>query len=301
MQRVVYPSFRSNVVSWIRERILGMFIPTESSSVLNLTQLSSDFLPPPDLSIELKQAMDQLKNIAVGTAGWKVDYASLRNSPAYEEYKRKCSALLQEYKPDKLPTTSEQRAFWINIYNALLIDAVITLDIQESVTEGRLGIIAFFRRAAYQIDGKRVSLEDLEQGILRGNRGHPLLPGPQFASDDPRLAWCLPLDPRIHFALNCGSRSCPPFQIYCSDRLDLQLDLATRGFINSTVEIDDEKIAVRLSKIFQWYRRDFGGRRGIVDFLIVNLPDDRRKKFLLENRNELHFIYTPYDWGLNGK
>jgi hypothetical protein len=245
--------------------------------------------------------MDRLKVLAMDESGGSVDYDRLRASQEYKEYRQKCSALLQEYQPEKLPTISAQRAFWINLYNALLIDAVIALNIQESVAEGRLGLIAFFRRAAYQIDGKRVSLEDLEQGILRGNRGHPLLPGPQFTSDDPRLAWCLPLDPRIHFALNCGSRSCPPFQIYSSDKLDQQLDLATRGFINSTVEIDSEKTVVHLSKIFQWYGGDFGGRRGIIDFLTTNLQDDHRKQFLLENRNELHFVYTPYDWGLNVK
>jgi hypothetical protein len=290
-----------NAFIGVRERILGMFIPSDPSSVLNSTLLASENFPPPDLSVELKQAMDRLKRIAMDAAGRRVDYARLRASPEYEEYRQKCSALLQGYKPEKLPTTSAQLAFWINLYNTLLIDAVIALNIQQSVIEGRLGIISFFRRAAYRIDGKRVSLEDLEQGILRGNRGHPLLPGPQFASDDPRIAWCLPLDPRIHFALNCGSRSCPPFQVYTSERLDEQLELAARSFVSSAVEVDFDKKRICLSKIFKWYEGDFGGRPGIVDFLIMNLPDDHRKQFLLENRSGLHLVYTPYDWGLNVK
>ena len=233
--------------------------------------------------------------------GGKVDYAGLRASQEYEEYRQKCSALLQDYQPEKLPTISAQRAFWINIYNALLIDAVIAFDVQQSVTEGKLGVITFFRRAAYRIDGKRVSLEQIEHGILRGNRGHPILPGPQFRSDDPRLAWCLPLDPRIHFALNCGSHSCPPIQVYAADRLDAELELAACNFVSSTVEIDPKKKLVYLSKIFQWYQGDFGGRPGILNFLITYLPDDQRKQFLLENLGSLHLAYFHYDWGLNAK
>ncbi len=96
--------------------------------------------------------------------GGKVDYAGFHASQEYEEYRQKCSALLQGYQPEKLLTISAQRAFWINIYNALLIDAVIAFDVQQSVTEGKLGIITFFRRAAYRIDGKRVSLGQIEHG-----------------------------------------------------------------------------------------------------------------------------------------
>jgi hypothetical protein len=296
---ISYPSSGMNGLIRIRERILGLLVSPDLSNVLNSTPLSPGASSLSDLSAELKQAMDRLKGIAMDASGLKLDYVKLRASPEYEEYRQKCSALLQKYQPEKLPTFSARWAFWINLYNALLIDAVISLDVQKSVIEGKLGIIAFFRRAAYQINGKRVSLEDIEQGILRGNRGHSLLPGPQFTSDDPRMAWCLPLDPRIHFALNCGSRSCPPIQVYSPGSLEAQLDQATRNFVDANVKLDENKRLLILSSIFQWFKKDFGGQSGVISFIIGHLPMDERREWLSNYRDQVRLGYRPYDWGIN--
>ncbi|MEJ2598639.1 MAG: DUF547 domain-containing protein [Anaerolineales bacterium] len=296
---VFHPSNRMNAFIGIREHLLGLLVSSEPSNVLNPMPLSPSTELFPDLSVELKQAMDRLKGIAMDEPGRRVNYAELRASSEYKEYRQKCSALLREYQPEKLPTNSAKRAFWINLYNALLIDAVIAFDVQRSVIEGWLGIIAFFRRAAYQIDGKRVSLEDIEHGILRANRGHPFLPGPQFACGDPRVAWCLPLDPRIHFALNCGSRSCPPIQIYSADRLEAQLDQAGRNFVNANVKLDASKQMLMLSSIFQWYKGDFGSRCGVISFVIDHLPMDERRDWLVKYRGQIRLRYGPYDWGIN--
>lgn len=288
-----------NTLIHVRERILGLLVSPDPSNVLNSMPLYTGASPPSELSAELKQAMDSLKDIAMDESGLRVDYDKLRAGPEYDKYRQKCSALLQEYQPEKLPTISAQQAFWINLYNTLLIDAVIALDVQKSVIEGRLGIITFFRRAAYQVNGKKISLEDIEQGILRGNRGHSLLPGLQFASDDPRIAWCLPLDPRIHFALNCGSRSCPPIQVYSADRLEVQLDQATRNFVGANVKLDEDKRTLLLSNIFRWFKGDFGGRSGLISFIIDHLPSDGRQAWLMKFRNQVRLRYAPYDWGIN--
>jgi hypothetical protein len=296
---VFRPSRGMNVFVGFRERILGLLVSPDPSNVLNSMPLSARSPISSDLSVELKQAMDRLKAIATDESGRRMDYARLRASQEYKEYRQKCSALLQEFQPEKLPTISAQRAFWINLYNALLIDAVITLGVQQSVAEGKLGILAFFRRAAYRIDGKRVSLEDLEHGILRGNQGHPLLPGPQFASSDPRMAWCLPLDPRIHFALNCGSHSCPPIRVYSAGRLEVQLDQATRNFVDANVGLDEAKQLLVLSSIFQWYKGDFGGPSGVISFVIDHLPLDSRRAWLSKYRDQIRLRYAPYDWGIN--
>ena len=296
---VSYPSSRMNAFIGVRERLLGLLVSPDPFNVLNSMQLSLGTSPSSNLSVELKQAMDRLKSIAMDKPGEKVDYARLRASQEYEEYRQKCSALLQEYRPEKLSTISAQRAFWINLYNALLIDAVIAFDVQQSVIEGRLGIITFFRRAAYRIGGERMSLEEIEHGILRGNRGHPLLPGPQFASDDPRMAWCLPLDPRIHFALNCGSRSCPPIQVYSADYLEAQLDQSTRNFVDANVKLDPAKQLLVLSSIFQWFKGDFGGRSGVISFVMDHLPLDGRRAWLSKYRDRIRVRFAPYDWGVN--
>jgi hypothetical protein len=167
-----------------------------------------------DLAAELRLSFNKLQAAAMNEAGTAVDYAALRRSPAYAAFRAHDLARLRAFRPGELPNGAAQRAFWINLYNLLVLDAVIVGDVQQSVTEGRLGQLAFFRRAAYTVDGRRVSLEDIEHGILRANRGSPFLPGAHFHVADPRRAWSLPLDPRLHFALNCGGVSCPPLRPY---------------------------------------------------------------------------------------
>jgi hypothetical protein len=284
----------------VRESVLNRLGGVDTSLVINHVLAEAGMSPGADLAARLKQTLDDLKVSGMDETGSRIDYIALRDSPAYASYQAECLAALRDFKPQSFPTVEAQRAFWINLYNALVLDAVIAFGVRRSVTEGWLGILAFFRRAAYMVDGKRVSLEDIEHGILRGSRGNPYVPGRHFASSDPRLTWALPLDPRIHFALNCGGRSCPPIRSYSPEKLDAQLDLAARGFVDTTVEISPEKNQVHLSQIFRWYQKDFGGLEGVLDFLIQYLPEgDRRREFLLTAGDSLRFRYTPYDWALN--
>lgn len=239
--------------------------------------------------------------MAMDPAGTKVDYAFLRSNPAYLAYRKECLVHLQHFQPHKLPSTEARRAFWINLYNALVLDAVINFDIRGSVTEGLLGTLSFFRRAAYVVDGQRVSLEDIEHGILRENKGNPFVPGAQFTTADPRCAWSLPLDPRIHFALNCGGNSCPPIRSYDPEQLDRQLDLAARSFLNATVETYPDLDEIHISQILRWYANDFGTREELIDFLIAYLPDDARRDYLASDRDRYRLVYTWYDWRLNSR
>lgn len=172
-----------------------------------------------------------------------------------------------------------RRAFWINLYYALVLDAVIAFSIERSVTDGRFGVFKFFRRAAYNVAGLRMSLDDIEHGILRRNRGYPFITGAHFVGSAPRLSWSLPLDPRVHCALNCASRSCPPIQSYSAEQIDAQLDLATRSFIDANAEPSPEGSRLIVSEIFRWYNKDFNSKNGVVGFLVRHLPeeDDRRQ------------------------
>lgn len=284
----------------LRESILNSLAGVSQSTVINTEAASKPLSPTADLAAQLKRTLTELKDSVMSANGTSVDYAALRESDAYAEYRQECLAALRQFDPHRLPSLNAARVFWINLYNALVIDAVICFGIQESVTEGVIGLLTFFRRAAYLVGGQRLSLEDIEHGILRGNRGNPYMPGVHFPSKDPRLAWSLPLDPRIHFALNCGGRSCPPIRAYEAKQLDRQLDLATRGFLNETVEVNPEQSEVVLSQIFRWYAADFGGKEGIIRFLLDHLPAGERRHALPEIGDKICFSYKAYDWRLNG-
>eukprot|EP00966_Prymnesium_polylepis_P276217 6381421-Prymnesium_polylepis.1 len=84
--------------------------------------------------------------------------------------------------------------------------------------------------AVYKLAGLRFSLDDIEHGILRCNTPPPGADAPPFsAADDARAPLALQqLDPRVHFALNCGARSCPPIKVFSAGRIDEELGLAAR-------------------------------------------------------------------------
>jgi Protein of unknown function, DUF547 len=249
------------------------------------------------VSADIQRALTMLKGEAYDDTSATFDYARVRTSEAYHAL-RECSARLSTFDPETLTTREVRLAFWINLYNALILDAVIAFNVRDSVTRD----LGFFRRAAYCVSGMRFSADDIEHGILRGNRHHPLFPFPQFARDDPRLAWSVqPLDPRIHAALNCASRSCPPIAVYDGEHIDAQLDLAMRAFVNSTTRADSSHWSVALSPIFKWYAVDFGGRGGVLDWIARTLDDANARQWLAENRARVRIKYSEYNWSLNSE
>ena len=287
----------------LRQAALDLVTRTNADQVLNEAS-NPDALNKEtgiEITAELKRFMDMAKLEAIDERGLSVDYKNLQTSPAYREYQQSCTPRLRYFDPGKITSREEKLAFWINLYNALVMDGVIANEITQTVGASSLGLLAFFHKTAYNVGGQRMSCDDIEHGVLRGNQGHPMLPGAQFSSSDPRLAWVIdPQEVRVHFALNCASRSCPPIQVYTVENLDSQLDMAARNFVNADLEVDPDRGEVNLSAIFNWFKGDFGGHQGVIDFLIEHLPqDDRRKTWLLEHRGTLRFVYKPYDWGLN--
>jgi hypothetical protein len=286
----------------VRESILDLFTGTNPEEVLNEEGDSGGILKSAGKEItgELKRFLDVAKIDAMDEQGLHVNYESLRISQLYQEYRQSCAPRMRYFDPGTLSSREEQLAFWINLYNALIMDGVIAKQITQTVGSSPLGLLTFFRQTAYNVGGHRMNCDDIEHGLLRANKGHPMLPGPQFASSDPRLTWVVyPVDVRVHFALNCAGRSCPPIQIYTPEDIDAQLDLAARNFVNVNIEVDPPAHKVRLSAIFSWFKGDFGDREGVIDFLINYLPGDERRAWLVENRDKLSFHYEPYDWGLN--
>lgn len=255
------------------------------------------------LDVLLKQHTARIKAEAIDAATSQVDYTYLKNSDAYREY-RQLTASLPAFDLATLASREQKLAFWLNLYNALVIDGIIHYGIRKTANE----IPGFFRRAAYQVGDYRFCLDDIEHGILRANAGHIIIPGPQFTLNDPRCSFVLDqADFRIHFALVCGAASCPPVRFYDPPKIDAQLDLAARNFVGQEMEVEADRQTVRLSKLLQWYGEDFGAgrwmkmgignRRHLLETLKPYMPGEALNE--IAGFRRLRVYFKPYDWSLN--
>jgi hypothetical protein len=217
------------------------------------------------------QQWDSLLQKHVTAEGW-VDYDGfIKDSLDLRSYLN----LLSENHPDPGTWTNEERmAYWINAYNAFTVDLIIRHYPVESIKDIKSGIpfvntvwdIKFIN-----IQGQTYDLNNIEHGILR----------PKFD------------EPRIHFAVNCASVSCPKLmnRAYTAERLDQQLDQAARDFINDPSRNLIEQNHLQLSKIFKWYAGDFDGKIMEVIRKYADRPISEDPKV----------SYLDYDWQLNVK
>ncbi len=195
--------------------------------------------------------------------------------------------------PSDLATRGERLAFWINTYNDLVTEGLTALGIRQTVWE----VADFFDRIRIRIGGLEFSADDIEHGVLRVNRPNPLSGAPPFSPGDPRLAHVMPdLDPRIHFAINCGARSCPPVRHYDGARIHEQLGEATRGFVSRELRLDGGRLVA--SPIFSWFAADFADwYGGLMGFLADHLEDGLvRRAVRAGGLNSV--AWREYDWRL---
>jgi hypothetical protein len=280
-------------------RIIERSYGLREDSILNVGDTAQE---TPALSTErLWETMAALKTMVSPEQKGRVNYTEISHSDTYQAFLRLTTGL-KRFDPGTLSSREERMAFWINLYNALIIEGVIRFGVRKSVQNMR----GFFLKAAYNIGGQRYAANDIEHGILRANRGYPVIPGPQFGSHDPRRTFCLEeLDPRLHFALNCASVSCPPVAFYTPQALDQQLDLAAQNTINSGNDIFDvERNEAQLSRIFLWYAGDFGGaplglgnQEPVLAFIAGYLVNKEMATQITSQGVKVR--YNVYDWSLN--
>ncbi len=208
---------------------------------------------------------------------------------------RRTSTALATFNPgETLTNRSQALAFWINAYNAMVIHGALAFGVRRKMTE----VPRFFQRTAYVIGGRRYNLDDIEHGILRGNRGHPIrIVLPQLSPwDDRRGLVVRPMDARIHFALNCGAASCPPIRHYTAGNIDSELEMASRAFVHGGgVRVDPQRGGVALSRIFLWYARDFGWSKASQLRSVMQYLDDERREEVVASANR-GLRYGAYDW-----
>jgi len=269
--------------AWLARRVLNLDAPRAAGPV-----------PAAEAAEALKKLGNALKVEVIGDDG-QVDYAKLQTSDRFAELER-TSSLLHQVDPLQLTNDDARIAFWINVYNVLAIHGVIATGVRESVME----IPSFFGVVAYSVGDFVVTLDEIENGILRRNAPHPASKSRLFDDDDPRLALCPDhVDPRIHAALVCASTSCPPVAFYEASRLDEQLDLAADNYVSADVEIDDEAQVIRLPITFRYYESDFGRQAGVELFLLKHAAGPQRQALRGAFDAKYAFDYHRYDWSLN--
>jgi hypothetical protein len=224
-------------------------------------QSSSVVCPPlPDHTVwsaELKKYV---------SADGKVNYKSwAENQDALDGY----LSQLAGTQPLSNWSTNVQLAYWINVYNAYTVKLVLQHYPVQSIKDIHQGNP--WDTAWINLGGKTYSLNQIENEFIRQ----------RFR------------DPRIHFALNCTARSCPPLlnEAYDPARLDAQLTSRTKSFITDQHHNQTGTSAVRLSKLFIWYKDDF--KPDVISFLNTYLTTPISTDAVIE--------YLEYDWSLNEK
>jgi len=222
----------------------------------------------------LHQPFDEiLKRYVIGT---RFDYDGLVKS---REDVRKLDAYintLEKIDPDSL-SRNHSLAYWINMYNAAIIRLVVTNYPVESIKDIKAWwVLPPWLQNVVKVSGKNLNLYEIENDILR----------PQFK------------DARIHFAINCASIGCPPLwnHAYTGDNIDQQLDEAAARVINDSRWVEITPAEILLTKIFEWYDKDFKSHAGSIrDFLRRYLPKEQAA--LLEANQPL--VFFDYNWNLN--
>jgi hypothetical protein len=212
-------------------------------------------------------------------------YAVKTGSDSVDAYMQQLQAADASTLQAQLTTEALKKAFWLNIYNTY-VQWLLQKDPERYKSRS-----SFFSGRQIPIAGKTLSLDDIEHGILRRSKikwslGHlnKLFPG-KFEKGF-RMQQ---VDYRIHFALNCGAKSCPPIAYYAPEKIDAQLEMATKNYLRSEVEYDSEKYVAYLPAIMSWFRADFGGKKGMRALL---------KKHNIIQQQKPAIRFKKYNWDL---
>jgi len=188
---------------------------------------------------------------------------------------------------DELQTDQQKIAFWVNIYNAFI---QISLTENQSEYENRG---AFFGKKRIQIAGETLSFDDIEHGIIRKSRIKISL---GYLRKWFRPKWERKLridgniDWRVHFALNCGAKSCPPVAIYSAENLDQEFNFMTKKYLTEQTTFNSESKTAKTVALVSWFRGDFGGKSGIKKILFTyGITPEKTKKL----------NFKSYDWTLS--
>lgn len=219
-----------------------------------------------------KISQDLLQNIMDGKS-YEKEVKILENSTL--------SALVNQLKTDK-----QKIAFWVNIYNSF-IQISLTENPKEYEDRG-----AYFKKERVKIAGEVLSFDQIEHDILRRSRvklswGYLRK---YFRPKYERKLRVKNIDWRIHFALNCGAKSCPPVAKFTPQSLDSEFDFMTTEYLKEQTTYNKETRTATSVSLFSWFRADFGGLCGARQILVDY-------KITPEKPKNLDF--KTYDWTMS--
>lgn len=198
-----------------------------------------------------------------------IDYKGLRKNRAIlDTYLNELNNTI----PNKKWSTNEAKAFWINAYNAYLIKLVIDSYPLKKITDVKRNGKNAWKIVFAEVGKKKYSLDYIEHKILR--------------------RWYK--DPRVHAALNAGSKSGPSFPnfAFTEENVDTKLNLLMKNFINDTSKNKISPTKIKLSETFKWYYEDFTTKTS-------TLKDYINKFSHVKIKANAELTYLTYDWSLN--
>jgi len=168
--------------------------------------------------------------------------------------------------PTDIWTKEDKLSYWINAYNAMTVDLILRHYPIKSIKD----IEKPWDQRHWKLGNKWYNLNDIEHKILRKMN-----------------------EPRVHFAMVCASVSCPKLlnQAFTSPNLDKQLTDVTKAFLNDSTKNNLSQNSLKLSKIFQWFAKDFKENGSLIDFL----NQYSKTKISVKAKKD----FKNYNWNLN--
>lgn len=209
--------------------------------------------------------------------GSSVDYKSWSENAQDWGALRGYIGALEGAQPSQMER-SDALAFWINLYNATTLNLILDNYPVKSIKDIGGALSSPWKKELVAVEGKKLTLNQIENDIIR----------PSF------------LEPRIHFALNCAAKSCPPLRAgaFAGPDLEGQLEEQTRTFLGEAgTNYVGPKGELHLSKIFEWYGDDFKEAKGsVVDFVAPYFPALAARA---PNSKDPAVTFGDYNWKLN--
>jgi len=264
----------NNMKQWNRpERPPNVVIQELLANLLNLIKIVLPRIPKPTDTETMEQANSEL-------------FAYLRRTIEYCMFEWQISEL-QKINLTKLTCYKEKLSFFLNLYHVMMLHYAI---INGGIINCNFQSAIILRKNRYNIGGLIFSIDDVINGVLRGNKSHPVF-GRRFKDDDLRALFVVNsknnLDPRIHFSISRFCEGIPDIKLVTPETVEMVLQQQTQQYLNSQVEFIGKQIM--LPSIIQENRSDFGNKtRDLLVFLEKFLVNENRTK-LLSNAATVNF------------